>query len=1239
VDFGILGPLAVWKDGTEVKLGAAMERKLLAVMLLHANEVMSKERLAHALWGEQPPGRPDKGVQVRVSELRKRLGTGVVETSPLGYTVRLDRHTLDLERFEQLLDEGKRLLGEGAPQQAGEVLREALALWRGEPLADFRYDEFAATAIGRLEERRLIARELRIEADLAVGRSAESVPELEALVREHPLRETLCGLLMLALYRSGRQADALAVMQETRTKLREELGLEPSQRLQELERLILNQDPSLDLPVAPAPAPVPAPTPTRHLELVTPRAQRKVVTVLFADVTDSTLLGETFDPEVVRDMLARYFERMKAAAERHGGVVEKFIGDAVMAVFGIPAVHEDDALRALRAALEMREAIVELGMEGRVGIESGECVVGTGERLVTGRAVTTAARLEQAAQPGEILVGRGTMQLARDCVTAEELEPLALKGKPEPVPAWRLLSVSADAAPRHFDSPFVGRERELQTLWDAWENARDGSLCRLVSVVGEAGLGKSRLVAEALRCIDAAVVQGRCLSYGAGITYWPVLEALTQLRTSLDAADAAVAGPLRALLDGAGTFSTDELAWAFRKFVESVARERPLVLVFDDIHWAEEALLDLIEHMTVVSTGAPILLVCMARPPLLERRPGWRDVLTLGPLTDDEAGLLVRTRLAAEDRAVADRIVGLADGNALFVEELAAMPPAALQEERVGSPTIGSLLAARLDALADDERAVIEAASIEGEVFHVGALRALLDGEPHLPALLTGLVRKNLIHPDRPVLAGEDAFRFRHLLLRDAAYATIQKRERWPLHERYAEWADVRPEPLDAFVGYHLEQAYRYRTDLLDTSGETEEIAQRASDRLETAANRAVRRSDFSAAVNLLERAVALPPVAELRRAGLMGELAAIRMEAGQLAEADGALAAAKGLAAAAGDERLRARLLVESQFLELHRAAPGATRAAPEILREIIPTLERADDQRGLSRAWQLQASSDWRRGQISAASAAWQRAARHALGAGAEHEWAVINTWIASAAGFDTTPVDSGIRLCEELQWQLSGHPACEVEVLRPLAGLHGFAGRFELARSLFATRNAVLDEIGRGLNYASSNTEASVEMLAGNYAAAEEMLQRADEALEQMRESSVRSTTRALLGRALVEQGRYDEAERCTGLAEELAEPDDLMTQILWRSAQARIDAARGDFDDAERLAHEAVTLAAATDFLNFHADALVDLAAVLDTAGRTAETSLFVAEAIRLYEQKGNVVGAAASRAHLDALAAV
>ena len=360
------------------------------------------------------------------------------------------------------------------------------------------------------------------------------------------------------------------------------------------------------------------------------REQRKTVTVLFCDVTGSTALGESTDPEALRALLARYFERMKGIVESHGGTVEKFIGDAVMAVFGVPQLHEDDALRACRAAVEMRDALPELGVKGRIGVNTGEVVTGTEERLATGDAVNVAARLEQAAQPGEILLGAETLALVSDAAEIEAVEPLELKGKAERVAAYRLAAVREEVERRHA-SAFVGREPELGTLLESWQRARDEERCALVTIVGDPGVGKSRLAAEFLAHMDATIVRGRCLSYGEGITYWPVVEVLRQL----DAfpSDPAVAAPLRSLLGKTQEpTSADEIAWAFRKLLEERARERPLVCLLDDIQWGEETFLDLVEQVELLSTGAPLLLLCLARPELAQRRPQWPVDLRLEPL-------------------------------------------------------------------------------------------------------------------------------------------------------------------------------------------------------------------------------------------------------------------------------------------------------------------------------------------------------------------------------------------------------------------------------------------------------------------------------------------------------------------------------------------------------------------------------------------------------------------------------
>jgi class 3 adenylate cyclase len=374
--------------------------------------------------------------------------------------------------------------------------------------------------------------------------------------------------------------------------------------------------------------------------------RRKVVTVLFCDVVGSTSLGESTDPEALRALLARYFEVMRGIVESHEGTVEKFIGDAVMAVFGVPVVHEDDALRACRAAVEMRDAFAGLGIEGRIGVCTGEVVTGTVERLATGDALNVAARLQGAAAPGEVLIAKETRLQAGLAIEVEAVEPLGLKGKSEPVPAFRLVA-AREAAERPHDSVFVGRARELELLAGAWARAVEERRCELVTVVGDPGIGKSRLAAEALATMDARVVRGRCLPYGAGVTYWPVVEVIKQL----DAlpSDPAASRAIRSLLgesdEGA---SAEEIAWAFRKLLEEQA---PLVVVFDDMQWGEETFLDLIEHLTLLSAGAPLLLLCMARPELLDRRPAWPVTARLEPLTGKDTATLIGAGLPEELRA------------------------------------------------------------------------------------------------------------------------------------------------------------------------------------------------------------------------------------------------------------------------------------------------------------------------------------------------------------------------------------------------------------------------------------------------------------------------------------------------------------------------------------------------------------------------------------------------------------
>jgi class 3 adenylate cyclase len=621
---------------------------------------------------------------------------------------------------------------------------------------------------------------------------------------------------------------------------------------------------------------------------------RKTVTVLFSDVVGSTPLGERLDPETLRRLMSRYFDRMKAVVERHGGTVEKFIGDAVMAVFGIPAVHEDDALRAVRAASEMREALADLNrelerdhgvtVEARTGINTGQVVAGDpsrGQTLATGDAINTAARLQQAAAPGEILLGAPAFRLVRDGVKVDTMEPLELKGKEGAVEAFRLRDVlpEAEAITRRLDSPMVGRDRERQVLRLAFDRAVEEKTCHLVTVLGAAGVGKSRLIEEFLGSLsdDVTVLRGRCVPYGEGITFWPVAEVVRSaggIGEEEPAEDARA--KLRALCEGeedaevvfervaqvlgltADSAVPEETFWAIRKLLESLARRSPLVVVFDDIHWAEPRFLDLMEHLADFSRDAPLLLVCLSRQELLDHRPGWgggkvnATSMLLEPLNEAECDLLMenilgRARLSEEAR---DRIVEAAEGNPLFVEEMLSMlidegllvrqngdwvPTSDLSTVTV-PPTIQALLAARLEQLEGEERAVIQRASVVGRVFYRGAV-AELSPEPTRQAVgahLATLVRRELIRPHATEFSDE-TYRFRHILIRDAAYEAMPKETRAELHERFAGWLEAkageRLREYEEFLGYHLEQAHRYRAELgpLDEHGRALGVRARAT--------------------------------------------------------------------------------------------------------------------------------------------------------------------------------------------------------------------------------------------------------------------------------------------------------------------------------------------------------------------------------------------------------------------------
>ena len=953
-------------------------------------------------------------------------------------------------------------------------------------------------------------------------------------------------------------------------------------------------------------------------------AARKTVTVVFCDIVDSTPLGERIDPEVHRRVQERYFDAVRTTLERHGGTVEKFIGDAVMAAFGIPVAHDDDALRAVRAASDLRLALSELNAEIgpdhdvtlaiRTGVNTGEVVAGDasqGQAFATGDAVATAQRLEAAARSGEILIGDSTHRLVANAVIVEPVEPLTLKGKSQPVAAWRLIGVieGAPPFPRRLDTPLVGREAELAHLRSEFESVVRERRCRLATVVGPAGIGKSRLGSELMRDAgeDAATLVGRCLPYGEGVTYWPLRGivrgavghlAAERIEQRLQGAeDATRVATLLADAVGAeeSPVASDETFWAVRRFLEHLARERPLIVGLDELQWAEPTLLDLVEYL-VGWADAPILLLGLGRPELAERRPSWPTAISLGPLSASETErLAVALSVPVEERP---RLAAAAEGNPLFLEQLLALQ----QEGRAEAipPSIHAILAARLDRLEPSERAVLERAAVIGREFTRGAVTALSD-DGSVGATLLALVRRDLIEPDRADVHGDDGFRFRHVLIRDAAYLALAKEARADFHLDYADWLGSAGE-LDELVGFHLEQAFRYRRELGPADPQ---LATAAGERLARAGRRAVRRGDLPAAVSLLTRAAALLPDSHPERGELLPVLASALMRTGDFSRAESTLTEALAAAHAAGDRRLELRTLIERELFRSFTSSEESVEEIVAVADNAIPLLQELGDDLGLAKAWWLKSEVHVHACRWAARAENLERALEYARAAGDRSEQSTLASQLAVALYCGPTPVDEAIERCEQLLAELPDDRSLRASVTGSIAGLRAMQGEFEEARRLQGAARALHEELGHRFRIATrSLIAAEIEALAGQPREATTILRWAFEELREMGASSVMSTVAAFLADALTVEGSIDDAIRYSEVSERHAADLDVLTQVMWRVARA--NATRNP-----TLAREAVELAEPTDFIDIRARALLAVGNA-DAAARE-------------YERKGNVAG--------------
>ena len=1215
MDFRILGPLEVRVGERVLPLSGVRQRTVLALLLLRAGEVVSSDRLIDELWGERPPPSGIDALQVHVSRLRKLLPEGTVVTEGRGYRLAVAGEQIDAGRFERLAGEGRAALVEGDPERSARLLRDALDLWNGPALADFAYEPFAQGEIARLEELRVGTLEERIEADLACGGAAELVGELEALVGAHPLRERLRGQLMRALYRSGRQAEALQAYQDARHALVDELGIEPSPALRDLERAILAQDPALVAPplaTATPPAP-PAPTEPEREPGPEPPA-RKVVTVLLSDVVGSSALAAELDPERLERVLGRFFDAAAEVVVGHGGTIDKFIGDAVMAVFGVPRVHEDDAARALRAALDLRDVLAALNdqlqrdwgvrIAVRTGVNTGEVMTGDLDsgRLVTGDSVVVATRLVQGAKAGEILVGDRTAASAAGVFGFGQPHVIAAKGRRDGVRAHRLLRALSWDRPRAVPAAgnvFVGRRAELDLLTITHERVVRSGEPHLVAILGEPGVGKTTLIGELGERLDEGLPwhAGRCLAYGRAATYQPLADILRR-RLSLDEAESE-----EALLDRLGdrrilalTLGHEpetqlhpqearrQLREAWIELLNELADEGPAVVVIEDLHWAQDALLELLERAVRQARG-PLLMLVTARPELAERSPAWiagmanASQLRLEPLSDEEAMRMLAELAGPLPDHLRDLVLDRAEGNPFFVEEAfaALIDRGAIVRGTDGwtvvetpaelpvPDSVQGVLAARVDLLPSVDKEALQAASVVGRTFWEGAVRELLDGAPFDPVLLEerGFVRVRR----ESTLGDERELVFKHALTREVAYGALPLGRRARLHARVAEWLERTggnaEEHASLLAHHYAEAAAPAIADLAwpHEEARTAELRDRAIRWLRRAAALAVGRYEIHEAVSLLNEALALAGDDNLRTDLLLEAARACRLRY----DTDGFRAALEQ--ALSLDPPAAVSAEIHSQL-----AIAGSQ---PELWRE-PPSLEMIDRwaQRALALA---EPGSRAHAVSLMARARAWPgsgrdladkaRALADQIGDPALVAKALqTQTDVAVAQGVHDEArrlLDHGLQIVPA-----TGDPYEREGLLLYATIVYARDGRIAEARRLAAEHDALATRLSPHQEVHGVGLDLIVETAAGDWEAARTLSGRAEAASAANRDTPCQFNWRTLLMAALAHAQLGDERE-ARRLEEQALAAVEVSGPASREPAMLRLALLRGDLESVEQL----------------------------------------------------------------------
>jgi DNA-binding SARP family transcriptional activator len=1272
IDVCLLGPIEAREaSGTRLEIPRGRPLTLLALLLARRDELVSSDAATEALWPDRPPKDPRNALQLAVSRLRRALAgsTGLLAEPPPdvvvgaagGYSLRLPVGWVDADRFETLAQAGRAQLVRNEAADAAGTLRGALSMWRGPAFADVHDEPFAQASIGRLDELRIAAVADRIDADLALRRHAQVVGELETLVGQHPLRERLRAQLMLALYGSGRQAEALAIYRDTRRLLIEELGVEPSRELRDAHRLVLRQ--------GELPPPVAGSAPPDPVRLRAP-ARRRLLTCVVAVPHSADMPGSQSDPEAVRATLLDLRSRIAGICGAYHGIVRDSEAAAFTIVFGWPHSRENDALNAVVAARQLvrgraggpAERSPHQPLPLGVGVATGEVVTTPGTRasFLLGDLAERAGALARAASRGEVLVAPSTWQLVSHAAHGSQ-GPAGTTLPGDHSAAIALGDVDADAASirRRWEGPYIGRRAELGLLADAFNAARSHGAGQLVTLLGDAGVGKTRLSLEFERLVlpDAIVLRGRCRLYDEGVPYRPFQEILER------AADGAapdewlmsmgvgqeVRDVILAMLGRTQERTGGQIHWAIGRVMAAITQRFPAVIIVDDVQHASPEVLDLLEALAEPLRGMPVLMICLARPEQLQGPgwvSGWRSAraLTLQPLGEAESRLLLAQLIPEGAHGAARRLpaatrselVATAAGNPLFLEQLARH----LQEKPGGQasfpPALHGLLASRLDLLPQDERTLLERGAVEGDLFHLesvaagpGPGRSAAISGSSLDRTLDALIRRDLVAPVvGGGLGGRSAVGFRHRLIREAAYAMLTRADRARLHEQHADWLSqlTPPEPAGpARQASHLEQAHEHLLAIGDPGRRAAAIAARAGRLLTDAARQAHRSGELAAETGFLERARRMLGPQSAAAAELLSILASALVEAGTFDRAADVAGLGATEGARLGLPAVRWRSAVELERTRLY-ARPDAvdTGASLDVVRQASEIFTLLGDDLGLARAHYLHAELLWMNGEPDRAGEHCEQQVRHAKRIAAGFEVAAGQAYIAWSLVDGRTPVQQGLRRLTELTAEAAGDRVARLGLLGFQAVLRSMAGKQEEAGALMKQSRQGLADLHLNMTGAAMALfDARMRLRAGDHRGAEEAIQDALRTGRRGGDRWVESTALVDLAHVLIAGRRQQDAARAIAEIDTVPAPRDTEWLVRRLTAHSLFASLSANLEAAVRQASDAVARVDGTQFLPLRSHAHWTLALALHHAGHPGQAVRARETARALAQAKGDL----------------